>query len=226
MLNSINNIYCSASDIFYRLHLTVHTGCSHCADSTHPTCFYANQQCHVKRDRKLTKINDSCTQMSIKTSDCSLLIGWPQLFWSKLNVHICMVKKWMYNTEFRTGPDSVCVCVCWSQILACQQFDWRAVSFDWIASSSSVPLQSSRLKLRFKFGLWFVMKFARPLPLVVLFRAVAVTGRNQSQLKIVCSLASWLASRFSEEILQKSSSWWRRHDLRASLFVCIRALKF
>lgn len=70
------------------------------------------------------------------------------------------------------------------------------------------------------------MKFARPLPLVVLFRAVAVTGRNQSQLKIVCSLASCLARRFSEEILRKSSSWWRRHDLRASLFVCIRALKF
>lgn len=51
-----------------------------------------------------------------------------------------------------------------TSILACQLFDWRAASSDWTASSFSVPGQCSLLKLRFKIGLWFVMKFTGPLP--------------------------------------------------------------
>lgn len=49
--------------------------------------------------------------------------------------------------------------------------------------------------------------------------------RPQSQLKIVCSLASSRANRSSVEILRESSSRWR-HDPRTSLFVRIHALKF
>lgn len=48
---------------------------------------------------------------------------------------------------------------------------------------------------------------------------------TQSQLKIVCSLASSRANRSSVEILRESSSRWR-HDPRSSLFVRIHALKF
>lgn len=168
--------------------------------------------------------------MSIQTSDCSLSMFHSDGLngYKELNA---VLNGWLYLTlnAGQMDPDRECVYVgvCWSRILACQQFDLRAVSYDWTASSSSVSLQSSRLKLRFKFGLWFVMKFARPLPLGILFRAVAMTGRNKpSQLKIVCSLASSGANRSSVEILGESSSWWRRHDPRTSLFVCIHALKF
>lgn len=56
------------------LHPTVYPGSTHsrtqrCHSST---CFSLNQQCHVKPDCKLTKITESCTEMSIQTSDCSL----------------------------------------------------------------------------------------------------------------------------------------------------------
>lgn len=72
----------------------------------------------------------------------------------KVYVHRSQVRK--TKTEFQLTQ--------LTSILACQLFDWRAASSDWTASSFSVPGQCSLLKLRFKIGLWFVMKFTGPLP--------------------------------------------------------------
>lgn len=73
---------------------------------THPACFYANQQCHVKRN--LDKINDSCAQMSIKTSDCSLSIG----IFSMATTALRQVKSTVGGKKVHSGqmgPDRTCV---------------------------------------------------------------------------------------------------------------------
>lgn len=125
------------------VHPTVHPGSTHsrhtgCHSST---CFYLNQQCHVKPDCKITKITESYTEMSIQTTDCSLSMSHSdgQNGYKSSQTHT--FEWWsVFNPECRSeAPRQESVCR--SQILACQQFDLRAVSSDWTASSSSVSPQ-------------------------------------------------------------------------------------